>query len=62
MAVIEYSSYLWLGANAIPKELQVDFLSYLEYFINEGNNTLRDNLRNTISVKNFPSRSDDNII
>lgn len=62
MAVIEYGSYLWLGANAIPKELQVDFLSYLEYFINEGNNTLRDNLRNTLSVKNFPSRSDDNII
>lgn len=62
MAVIEYSSYLWLGANAIPKELQVDFLSYLEYFINEGNNTLRDNLKNTLSVKNFPSRSDDNII
>lgn len=62
MTVIEYSSYLCLGANEIQKELQVDFLSYLEYFINEGNNTLRDNLMNTLSVKKFPSRSDDNII
>lgn len=59
---MEYSSYLLLGANAIPKPLQVDFLSYLEYFINDGNKTLRENLMDTLNVTKFPSRSDDNII
>lgn len=37
------------------------FLSYLEYFINDGNKTLRENLMDTLNVAKFPSRSDDNV-
>lgn len=59
---IEYGDYLWLGANALPEEMQVNFLHYLEYFIESGINILEKKLIETFNVKSLPKRNAEQII
>lgn len=59
---IEYDDYLFLGANALPEEMQIDFLDYLKYFIESGASILEKQLIETFHVKSLPKRNANQII
>ena len=46
----------------LPEKLQVDFISYLEYFIEEGVEELHIRLKDTLNQKRFPSRDANQIV
>lgn len=61
-AEIEYGDFVALGWNNVPDEMQVDFLQYLDYFINKGLIELEKRLTTQFELKALPKRSADEIL
>lgn len=59
---IKYGDFVALGWNNVPEELQVDFLSYLNYFVNSGVAELENRLTTHFELKSLPKRSADEIL
>lgn len=59
---IEYGDFIALGWNNVPEEMQVDFLSYLDYFIGSGITELENRLTTQLELKSLPNRSADEIL
>lgn len=59
---IEYGDFYALNWNGVPEEMQVDFLSYLNYFINTGITELEKRLTTQFELKSLPKRSADEIL
>lgn len=59
---IEYGDFYLLGCNAVPGGMQVDFLSYLDYFISSGITELENRLTTQFGLKSLPNRSPDEIL
>lgn len=59
---IKYGDFVALGWNAIPEEMQVDFLSYLNYFVDSGVAELENRLITQFELKSLPNRSADDIL
>ena len=59
---IEYGDYLFLGANTLPEEMQVNFLDYLKYFVESGATILEKQLIEKFNVKSLPKRNANQII
>lgn len=59
---IKYGDFVALGWNAVPEEMQVDFLSYLNYFVNSGVAELENRLTTQFELKSLPKRSVDEIL
>ncbi len=59
---IKYEDFIFLGGNALPDSLRVDFLDYLKYLLDSDFAVVEDSLKNRMEMKNFPKRSDQQII
>ena len=59
---IEYGDFYVLGWNAVPEEMQVDFLCYLDYFTVSGINELEKRLTTQFELKSLPQRTADDIL
>jgi len=59
---IEYGDFYALDWNAIPEEMQVDFLRYLDYFIDKGIFELEERLTTQFGLKSLPKRKTDDIL
>lgn len=59
---IKYGDFVALGWNGVPEELQVDFLSYLNYFVNSGIDELENRLTTQFELKSLHKRSTDEIL
>lgn len=59
---IKYGDFVTLGWNAVPEEMHVDFLSYLNYFVDSGIAELENRLTTQFELKSLPNRSADDIL
>ena len=59
---IEYSSFLFLGANALPNEMQVDFMDYLEELRKDNFRMLENQLKIYFDLRKISNYSVDDTI
>lgn len=59
---IRYEDYIFLGGNALPESLRVNFLDYFKYLLDSDFVAVEDSLKDRMEMKNFPKRSDQQII
>lgn len=59
---IEYDDYLILGGNALPEELQMDFLAYFQFLLDSDFRDLEERLKTKLELKRFPKRSDKELL
>lgn len=59
---IEYSDFHALDWNNVPEEMQVDFLSYLDYFVETGITELEKRLTTQFGLKSLPNRKANDIL
>ncbi|RKI77195.1 hypothetical protein D7V83_18790 [bacterium 0.1xD8-71] len=59
---IRYEDFIFLGGNALSENLRVDFMDYFKYLLDSDFVAVEDSLKDRMEMKNFPKRSDQQII
>ena len=59
---IRYEDIIFLGGNALSENLRVDFMDYFKYLLDSDFVAVEDSLNDRMEMKNFPKRSDQQII
>lgn len=59
---IEYKDYIFLGADALGENMQIEFLDYFKYLLDTDFGAVEDNLKEGLEIKSFPKRSNQQII
>ncbi|KPI48378.1 hypothetical protein ACWTV9_10310 [Clostridioides difficile] len=62
MKDIKFEDYILLGCNALPEELQVDFLDYLKYISYNNFVNLESQINEMFNFKKLPNRNPEQII
>lgn len=60
--IMEYGDFIFIGANALDKNMQVDFLEYLGWLMKDDFIILEEELKNRLEIKNLPKRNNEQII
>lgn len=59
---MEYRDFLFIGANALDKNTQIDFLEYLEWLMKNNFIILEEELKSRLEIKKLPKRNNEQII
>lgn len=59
---IKFEDYVFLGANALCKEMQISFLDYFKYLLDSDFMDLEEKLKTTFEISKFENRSDQEVI